>query len=315
MTAAAIPLVLAGAGERTATWLAAAPQAAELGLALIPYRPGATFPGHRYCLIWRPVPGFYAALPDLALIFSLGAGIERLLADPELPARLPIRRMAEPGLTRAMAQYALWQVLYHHRRIARIEAQQKRHLWREADYPAPAECRVGILGLGRLGAAAAILLRDFGFSVAGWSRSQKSIPGIASFAGPDALDAFLSDRDILLCLLPLTAATRHFLDADLFARMKPGARLIHMGRGDHLVEVDLLAALASEKIAGASLDVFAEEPLPEDHPFWSHPGLCVTPHLAGFTEPETALPEIARAIAEFEKGRRPDLLVDRAQGY
>jgi glyoxylate/hydroxypyruvate reductase A len=277
--------------------------------------PGIRHPGARYCLVWRPRRGFYARIPDLRVIFALGAGIERLLADPELPPDIPLVKMAEPGLTEAMNHYVLWQVLNHHRRFWELEAAQRDLRWLRQDYPAPWDRRVGVMGLGALGEVVAGTLRDFGFQARGWSRSAKSIPGVACFAGPEQMADFLDGLEILVCLLPLTPGTRGILNADLFRRLAPGAGLVNAARGGHLNESDLLLALESGQITAASLDVTSVEPLPKEHPFWRHPRIFITPHNAADTAPGTGLKEIARHIARFETGQPLEHVVDRSRGY
>jgi glyoxylate/hydroxypyruvate reductase A len=289
-------------------------------LTLIPDLPAdgtkpAEHPGIHYCLAWRPRKGLYARVPDLKVIFALGAGIERLLADPELPPHVPLVKMAEPGLTEAMIHYVLWQTLNHHRRFWELEMAQRALRWVEQDYPAPWNRKVGILGLGALGEATAAALRDFGFQMRGWSRSPKAIPGVACFGGLDRLAEFLDGLEILICLLPLTPETIGILNADMFRGLAPGAALINAARGGHLNESDLLPALESGQLSAATLDVTSVEPLPREHPFWRHPRIFITPHNAAETAPATGLLEIARQIARFEAGQPLEHLVDRARGY
>src|SRR5262252_11145524 len=204
-----------------------------------------------YALVWRPEPGFLASLPSLKLILSLGAGVDHLLLDPHLPRHLPIVRLVDPHLTAAMSEYVTLQVLRLHRRDLDYRAQQERAEWRELDQKNAADRRVGILGFGELGQDAAKKLKALGFDVAGWSRSAKNIPGIATFAGSDGLDALLARSEIIVSLLPMTPETENILDARLFTRLPPGAAIINAGRGAHLVEEDLLAALASGQISAA----------------------------------------------------------------
>jgi glyoxylate/hydroxypyruvate reductase len=307
-------LLLAGMEDYFETWRRAADSTAA-GLDLVPYVPGQAFPGFPYLLIWRPVPELFASLPDLRVIFCLGAGTERLIADPSIPARLPLVRMVEPGLTQCMVDYVLWRVLYHHRRMWELEEAQAQARWAQHLYPAAWERKVGILGLGTLGQACAEKLAEFEFQVRGWSRSPKSVAKVACFAGTETLGEFLAGLDILVCLLPLTPETKGILNADLFARLAPRAALVNAGRGGHLVDDDLLAALADGRMGSATLDVFHREPLPPDHPFWLHPRVFVTPHYASETHPPSALVEIARQIERFEQGATLEHVVDRQRGY
>ena len=279
------------------------------------YRPGQSFSGLHYCLTWKPTPGLWPQMTDLKVVFSLAAGVDRVLSDPSFPRGVPLVRMVEPELTRGMVEYVLWQCLYHHRRVWELEAAQSCSTWRPHTYPAPWDRTVGILGLGELGAASAAKLVEFGFKVRGWSRTAKSLPQVESFAGRDQLPAFLKGVDILVCLLPLTADTRGILNAGLFAHLPHGASLINAARGGHLVEPDLLAAMASGQIGAATLDVFETEPLPADHPFWSTERLYVTPHNASDTDPRSASWRIAKQIAKFEAGEGLENVVDRTRGY
>jgi glyoxylate/hydroxypyruvate reductase len=268
-----------------------------------------------YALIWRPEPGFLASLPNLKLILSLGAGVDHLLGDPQLPRHLPIIRLVDPHMTDAMSEYAVLQVLRLHRHDLDYRAQQEAQMWRELDQQNAADRRVGILGFGELGRDAAKKLKALGFDVAAWSRSGKTVAGVESYAGADALPHLLRRSEILVCLLPLTAETEGILNARNLALLPRGAALVNAARGAHLVEDDLLAALASGQISAAVLDVFHDEPLPADHPFWHHPRVVVTPHVAAFTNPTTAAPIILDNIRRFEE-RRPLLnQIDPARGY
>lgn len=306
-------LLFAGAEEYTDLFTQAA--AAVPGLDLQPYQPGQDLGGFRYLMMWRPVPGLAAAMPDLRAVFCFGAGVERLLASPELPAHVPLVRMVEPGLTSGMSEYVLWQTLRQHRRIWELEEAQAAGKWAPHWYPAAWDRQVGILGLGELGQAAGRKLLEFGFPVRGWSRSRKDVAGIPSFAGMDELPAFLDGVDILICLLPLTPETKGILNGGLFAKLKDGASLINAGRGGHLVEDDLLWALESGKLLAASLDVFATEPLPALHPFWGHKRIFITPHNASDTNPVGGLQEIVRQIARDRAGLALEHVADRQRGY
>ena len=268
-----------------------------------------------YALVWRPEPGFLASLPNLKLILSLGAGVDHLLGDPRLPLHLPILRLVDPHMTDAMSEYVTLQVLRLHRRDLDYRSQQQARVWRELDQRNAAERRVGILGLGELGQDAAKKLKALGFDVAGWSRSEKAVEGVRSYAGAAGLAPLLGRSEIIVCLLPLTAETEGILNKRTLALLPKGAALVNAARGAQLVEEDLLAALASGQISAAVLDVFREEPLPVDHPFWHHPRVVVTPHIAAFTNPATASPIILDNIRRFEEGRPLLNRVDPARGY
>jgi glyoxylate/hydroxypyruvate reductase A len=279
------------------------------------YRPGQDLSGYPYCLTWKPPHGLWPQMKGLRVVFSLAAGIDRLLNDPTFPRELPLVRMVEPELTRGMVEYVLWQSLFHHRRVWELEAAQSCAAWRPHTYPAPWDRSIGIMGLGELGAAAAAKLVEFGFKVRGWSRTKKDLPGVQSFAGPAQLPEFLSACEILVCLLPLTAETRGILNKDLFRHLPQGASLINAARGGHLVEADLLPAMQSGQIAAATLDVFETEPLPEEHPFWDAARVYITPHNASDTSPRSATWRIAQQIASFEAGGKLDDVVDMVRGY
>jgi glyoxylate/hydroxypyruvate reductase A len=268
-----------------------------------------------YALVWRPERGLLAALPNLKLILSLGAGVDHILDDPELPRHVPIVRLIDPYLTDAMSEYVALQVLRLHRQDLDYQAQQKARTWRERDQKNAAERPVGILGFGEIGQAAGRRLRALGFPVAGWSRRERTLEGFATFAGRQGLPRLLARAEILVCLLPLTEATQGILCARNFALLPPGAGLVNAGRGGHLVEEDLIPALEAGQLCGAALDVFRDEPLPPGHPFWSHPRILVTPHVAGITNPATAAPIIAATIRDFESGRPLSHRVDPARGY
>lgn len=265
-------------------------------------------------LIWTQPPDGLNRYPNLKAILSLGAGVNQLdLAS--LPAGVPLARLVDPGLTLAMRDYCLYAVLRYQRQFddhARAQAQ------RQWIYKLPTEkgsTTVGVLGLGELGAVVARALADFGFQVRGWARSTKKIDRVNCFAGADGLRSFASGIQILICLLPLTAETRGILGRPLFQMLPRGARIINVGRGDHLIEQDLLATLESGQLAGATLDVFSREPLPSAHPFWSHPKIMVTPHVASFGSPVSAAPRVVENLRRAMAGQTLLNQVDIGRGY
>jgi len=268
-----------------------------------------------YALVWQPEPGLLASLPNLKLILSLGAGVDHILGDPQLPRDVPIVRLVDPYMTDAMSEYVVLQVLRLHRQDLGYRAQQEAAIWRELAQKNAAERRIGILGAGALGQDAGRKLRGLGFDIALWSRSAKIVDGLASGAGAAGLPALLRRSEILVCLLPLTAETEGILNMSTFALLPKGAALINAARGGHLIEEDLLAALASGQLSAAVLDVFREEPLRAGHPFWRHPRIVMTPHVAAATHPPTAAPIILDNIRRFEEGRPLLNRVNPAQGY
>lgn len=270
-----------------------------------------------YVLAWKPPPGALAALPNLAVVFSLGAGVDHLFADPDFPARVAVVRVVDPYLTAGMREYVLLHTLRYHKNQPALDRQQRDHVWddrarelRQAD-----EQGVGILGLGELGRACASALADLNFDVAGWSRTPKDIPGLTCFDERGGLDALLGRSRILICLLPLTPETEGILDAELFSKLPRGACLINAARGGHLVEDDLIPALESGRLAHATLDVFRAEPLPADHPFWDHPQITVTPHNAAITDPRSVVVQILEDIDRHRRGDALSNRVDTALGY
>ena len=268
-----------------------------------------------YALVWQPPPGELKKLPNLKVIFSIFAGIDHLSSDPELPAGVPVVRMVEPGLTAGMTEFVLMSVLYHHRFMLDYAAQARARVWRQIDQVPAWERRVGIMGLGVLGGDAAEKLAALRFDVAGWSGSPKDLPGVTSFHGAEGFLPFLNRSDILVCLLPMTPETTDILDARAFAALPRGASLISVGRGPQVVEADLLAALESGQLNGATLDVFRDEPLPADSPFWDHPRVVAVPHIASLTFARGACEFTIDNIRRFEAGQPLLHVVDLDRGY
>ncbi len=269
-----------------------------------------------YALAWNPKPGLLASLPNLKAIFSLGAGVDGILADTTLPADVPLLRMVDDSLTRGMVEYVVLQVLDWHRQGPSYRGQQRKALWRPRRQKLARECRVGVMGLGELGRATAQSLAALDFDVAGWSRSARTLDGVSCFHGSgQGFGQFLARSDILVCLLPLTADTAGILGGKTFSRLPEGAYLINAARGGHLNETDLLAALGSGQLAGAALDVFADEPLPRGHPFWRDPRITITPHVASVTHARTAAKSVAANIRRIEAGESLENLVDLKRGY
>lgn len=268
-----------------------------------------------YFVGFRPPHGFLKSLPHLKAIFSLGAGIDGFLSDPDLPRHLPVVRFVDTTLQREMAQYVVLHVLMIHRQQRAFDAAQKAHLWQQRMLARPTrEVCVGILGLGDIGTVTAERLLMFDFQVTGWSRSRKDVPNVTSFAGDAELGPFLKTCDILVCTLPLTPRTQNILDAALFAQLKPGAVVINVGRGGLCHEADLLSALDTH-LGAAVLDVFQTEPLPADSPLWDHPKVTITPHIAGITDPNKAIAFVADCVTRAQSGAPLPHMVDLNQGY
>lgn len=268
-----------------------------------------------FAIVGGRAPGDLRVFPNLKAIQSTWAGVNHLLADANLPPEQPLARMVDQGLTVSMTEFVVLHVLDSAREGPGLRAAQRARQWLDLDPVSPRTVTVAILGLGALGADAGGRLAELGFDVRGWSRSRKDIAGIQCFAGKDGLKECLSGARILVCLLPLTEDTRGILNAATFAPLAPGAVLIHAARGAHLVEADLLAALDSGRLSRAILDVFATEPLPREHPFWQHPKVTVTPHVAAITRPGTGAADIVENYRRALAGKWLINQVDRAKGY
>lgn len=253
--------------------------------------------------------------PNLRLIVSMGAGVDHLMRPPGPPPGIPVARLVDERLTQGMTEWVLLNVLRFHRQDAEYRAQQAARIWDELPAPDTALRRIGILGLGALGGDAARRLLALGFPVMGWSRRPKDFPGVETFHGEDGLAAMLGRSDILICLLPLTPDTRGVLNARTLGLLPRGAFLLNAARGGHVVQDDLLAALDEGQVAAAALDVFEPEPLPADHPFWSHPQVVLTPHAASITIPRSAAPQVVENIHRARAGLAPINQVDFGAGY
>jgi len=270
----------------------------------------------RMAIGWQPPADAFDHYPNLQAACSIGAGADSILLCPSLRDGIDVVRVVEPAQAQMMSGFVIWHAIWHQRRFATYLAQQRDRIWQRIGQRAAQEVSVGILGYGAIGARVAADLAALGFPVKVWSRSARATPaGITGFHGADGLAAMADDTEILVNLLPLTPATRNILAAPLFARMRRGGYLIQVGRGEHLVEQDLLDALGSGQLAGAALDVFLAEPLPPQHPFWSHPGIVLTPHDACDVS-MAAIGQTVLATAEaVQAGRRPKDAVDRGRGY
>jgi glyoxylate/hydroxypyruvate reductase A len=269
----------------------------------------------RYALAWRPPAGMLATLPNLKAILVLGAGVDAALDDPTVPPSIPVVRLLGAGMEAPMAEYAHYAVMHFQRHMHDYPGQQREIVWRRIPWKLAEEWPVGVMGLGVIGGFVARRLAACGYPVAGWSRTPRQVDGLETFAGRTQLSAFLARSRVVVNVLPLTSETANILDAAAFAAMPRGSYVVNIGRGAHLVEEDLIAALDSGQLGGAMLDVFREEPLPPAHPFWRHPGIFVTPHAAAPTIIAAAQPQVIENIRRLERGEPPLGLVDRARGY
>lgn len=266
-------------------------------------------------LAWKAPHGVLAGLSGLRLICSLGMGVDHLLDDPTLPRDVPIARLVDPNMVGQMSEYALYAALHFHRHFDVYERYQRERRWEELPLPHTAERQVGVMGLGEIGADCARKIAALGFRVRGWSRTPKAIPGVDCHSGDAARATFLSGSDILVVALPLTRATAGIIAARTLGLLPRGAFFVNLARGGLVVETDLLAALDSGQLGGAMLDVTQQEPLPEAHPLWGHPKVKLTPHIAGLTNPYTAVEPIADNLRRLRTGLPLYDLVDRERGY
>jgi glyoxylate/hydroxypyruvate reductase A len=274
----------------------------------------------RYAVAWLPPANTLRSLPNLSVIFSLGAGVDAILSDPTLPEDTPIVRVNEPDLTMRMTEYVVLHVLMHHRQQRRLDENQRKKIWDSFPTHGASDLAVGIMGLGVMGSDSAMRLRDLGFKVAGWSRNRRRIEGVHCYAGDAEFDAFLRRTDILVSLLPHTPATHGIINRETIRKLSRkgpfGAPIIiNAGRGKQQVEADIIAALDSGELHAATLDVFVTEPLPPESPLWTHPKVTVTPHCAADSDPETISAYVLRQIRRHEAGEPIENVVDRSRGY
>lgn len=289
----------------------------------------AAFPGEEVCrpsdlgepgavdvaVMAHPDAALIARLTGLRLVVSLRAGVDDLLAVPALRPEAVVARAQPPGGDRMIDEYVLLHVLRHHRHVPELLAAQRRHEWTDPGVKLAAERRVGFMGLGVIGRAAARLVRDVGFEVAAWTRTPKDEPAIASFSGAQGLGPFLARTEILVNVLAVTPETTGIVNARTLAALPEGASLINIGRGEHVDDEALIAALDSGRLAHATLDVFRTEPLPADHPYWSHPRVTVMPHIARRPRAADIIPRAVENIRRFRAGQALLQVVDRARGY
>ena len=266
-------------------------------------------------LAWKPDKDVLGSFRNLKMVVSLGMGVDHLLADGRVPQGVAITRIMDDGLVGQMSEYAIYWALRHHRDIDKYAELQRQQHWKPLDFVDTIYRRVGVMGLGTIGQDTAGTFAALGFPTAGWSRTAKNLAGIETFHGADGLAKFLARTDILIAVLPLTRETQGILNAKAFAALPKGAYLINMARGGHVVDDDLLAALDSDHLSGAVLDVFNTEPLPAGHRYWTHSKVHVTPHIAGATNPRTASPGVIENIKRLRSGRPLLHTVDAKSGY
>jgi len=268
-----------------------------------------------YAVVWAPDSGLFDRQRHLKAIFNLGAGVDALIRMHNLPAHVPVVRLGDAGMSVQMAEYVCHTVIRFTREFDRFEADMRGNRWKFRKPTQRGDFPVGVMGLGMIGARVARAVASFDMPVYGWSRSEKVIDGVQCLWGQSGFEPFLRATRILVCLLPLTADTDSILNKKNLAKLKPGSYLINVARGAHLVEEDLLTLLDSGQMAGATLDVFRQEPLPPTHPFWNHPKIVMTPHISARTLRDFTLAQIAEKIHILERGQPIEGIVDRARGY
>jgi len=266
-----------------------------------------------FIVTWNHSPGELKKYPNLRGISSYGAGVDHILRDPELPEGIPIARVVDQKLIHEVSQYAVSAVLNQKRHWEGYRENQRKKKWRPI--PMAKTDAIGILGLGQIGQTTARAFVKLGFHVYGWDRAPKKIQSVHCFHGEAQFAQLLSVVDYLICSLPLTPSTKNILNKKTFRRLKQGAYVINMGRGDHLVEEDLLEAIEEGHISGACLDVFRMEPLPQGHPFWNHPKITVTPHIAGITDPDAVAGQLLKNYRRMQKGLPPLNTINRQRGF
>jgi glyoxylate/hydroxypyruvate reductase A len=269
-----------------------------------------------YAVVWAPPE---AMLPELAMVkavFVTGAGVDALLKFSDaLPAHIPIIRLGDAGMAMQMAEYVTHSVLRYFRRFDEYDAQARAGQWAPLPQYRKEDFAVGVLGMGVLGTAVLEALAPFGFPLRGWSRTEKSLPGVQCFHGETGLDTFLRGSRVLVCMLPLTAETTNLVNRTNMCKLPQGAYLINVARGAHLAEPELVTLIKSGHIAAATLDVFRNEPLPAQHPFWQEPRITITPHISALTLRRESVQQIAGKIRQVEQGEAVADVVDRNQGY
>lgn len=266
-------------------------------------------------LVWDYAAGELNKLHQLKCIVSLGAGVDHIMSDDSLPTNIPVVRIVDKYMVQDITQYVVATTLHYIKRFDHWDKCATQGEWAKQPPFKLDNIKVGIMGLGNLGGAAAKALSQLGITVSGWSRKKKNLSFIQSFSGKGELELFLSQTDILVCMLPLTPSTENILNHETFSQLPFGSYVINLGRGNHLVDNDLLGALETGQIAGATLDVFRQEPLPKNHPFWQHPNIRITPHIASVTNPKTAAKQIIENYHRLQLGKRLLHEVDIKAGY
>lgn len=307
-------IIFHATGGNPEAWLNSLQQAMP-GANIRVWHEGDTAPAD-YALVWKPPAAMLRGRTDLKAIFNLGAGVDAILQlGDALPAGVPVIRIDDAGMGVQMGEFVTHAVLRYFRRLDDYAMQNREQLWRCLAPYEKEDFSIGVLGLGVLGNCIIDALRPFGFPLHGWSRTQKDLPGVICHSGQDGLDHFLRASRVLVVILPLTTETENILHRDNLAKLPCGAYVINVARGAHLVDADLLALIRQGHIAGATLDVFREEPLAPAHPFWQEPRISITPHISALTVRGESARQIATKIAALEDGQQVIGLVDQSRGY
>ncbi|WP_114417900.1 2-hydroxyacid dehydrogenase [Marinospirillum perlucidum] len=269
----------------------------------------------RWVAAWNPSEGLFGRFPNLEAVFALGAGVDAFVRRDDLSEDVPLIRLLDAGMAEQMVEYILWATLTVQRDFDRYQQLQQQQKWQEHTARLKKQMRLGILGLGALGQEVATQLAAYGYPVSGWKRSPLELEGVRVFTGDQGLDDLVTQSDVLISLLPNTPQTRGLLNGELLKKLPQGAALVNVARGVQVVDEDLLQLLDSGHLRFAALDVFHEEPLPPEHPFWTHPAIRVTPHMAAATLPEPAVEQVVANLKKLEAGEEPAGLVKAESGY
>ncbi|MEQ8302414.1 MAG: glyoxylate/hydroxypyruvate reductase A [Cyclobacteriaceae bacterium] len=268
-----------------------------------------------FALTWRHPYGIFKEYPNLKCISSMGAGVDHLLKDPDLPRQAALTRLVDPYLAQDMTEFVLALCMNHLRDLYSFKIKQTQSIWKPGRYLRIEDVRVGVMGMGEIGGRVAEGLQKVGFKVQGWTRTKKNHSNILIYAGKEGFSEFLSSTDILVCVLPLTQETEGILNRKTFECLPKDAFIINVGRGAHVVDQDLLDMIAEGHLSGASLDVFHTEPLPASNALWKHPRINITPHIASITYPESVAPQIVENYYRMKDNKPLLNLVSREKGY
>ena len=268
-----------------------------------------------FALTWRHPYGLFTHYPNLRCISSMGAGVDHLLRDPDLPSQVTITRLVDPFLAQDMAEFVLALVMGHLRNLSDFKLKQIHREWYPSEYTRVQDVTIGVMGMGAIGKNVALQLQKSGFHVQGWARTPKAWPEIKVYSGTSGFSDFLTQSNILVCVLPLTPQTQGIVNKTTLQQLPKNAFVINVGRGEHLLEDDLVAMIDEGHISGASLDVFGKEPLPADSPLWNHPKINVTPHIASITDPISVAPQIVKNYYALQEGKELINTVDLLKGY